>query len=143
MIVSDLLLMIYERGILMVCEQLKMFEDIDEKKVRSVVIKELRLYRALKVQIENMEERNSQDAINLYPNIRKISENNLLKVQQMDRALEHSLDAEERKIIEMKYLSGEREKDITVYMDLGMKKDRYYEIKQQAIRYLATALGII
>lgn len=127
----------------MVCEQLKMFEDIDEKKVRSVVIKELRLYRALKVQIENMEERNSQDAINLYPNIRKISENNLLKVQQMDRALEHSLDAEERKIIEMKYLSGEREKDITVYMDLGMKKDRYYEIKQQAIRYLATALGII
>ena len=127
----------------MECEQLEMFEEIDEKKVRTVVIKELRLYRALKVQIENIEERNIHGAIDLYPTIRKISDGNSLKVKQMDRALAHSLDADERKIIEMKYLSGEREKDIAVYMDLGMKKDRYYEIKQQAISYLATALGII
>ncbi len=125
------------------CEQLNMFGEVNDKEVRSVVIKELRLYKALKVQIANLEERTEQGVINLYPTIRKISAENHLKVQQMDRALAHSLDVEERKIIEMKYLSGERNKDITIYMDLGMKKDRYYELKQQAIRYLATALGII
>lgn len=124
-------------------EQLEMFEEIDAKRVRSIVIKELRLYRALKVQLENIEERNVHGAIDLYPTVRKSNEENNLKVKQMERALAHSLDADERKIIEMKYLSGEREKDISVYMDLGMKKDRYYEIKHQAILYLATALAII
>ncbi|MEZ7173601.1 ArpU family phage packaging/lysis transcriptional regulator [Sporosarcina sp. OR05] len=124
-------------------EQLQMFEEIDEKAVRSVVIKELRLYRALKVQLENIEERSEHGVVDLYPVFRKVSPENRLKVQQMERALNHSLDGDERRIIEMKYLSDERNKDISVYMDLGMKKDKYYEVKQQAIKYLATALGII
>lgn len=124
-------------------DQLEMFEEIDYKQLQSLVVKELRLYKALKIQIENMEERKSEDAINLYPKLRAIDEQNKLKVQQMEKALKYSLDREEREIIEMKYLSGEREKDITVYMDLMMSKDRYYETKQHAIRYLATALGII
>lgn len=124
-------------------DQLKMFEEIDYKELQSIVVKELRLYKALKVQIENMDERNSQDATRLYPTMRTINDTNRLKVEQMERALNHSLDREEREIIEMKYLSGEREKDITVYMDLMMSKDRYYETKQHAIRYLGTALGII
>lgn len=125
------------------CEQLEMFEEINEKEVQQIVITELRLYRALKVQIENIEEREKHGVVNLYPTIRKVSPENALKVKQMDRALVHSLDTDERKIIEMKYLSDQRVKDITIYMELGFKKDKYYETKQQAIRYLATALGII
>lgn len=125
------------------CEQLNLLGELDEKEVRSIVIKELRLYRALKVQLENMEERNDQGINGLYPNLRKINKENQLKVKQMERALNQSLDVEERKIISMKYLSGERKKDIAVYMELGMKKDRYYKIKPLAIKYLATALGII
>lgn len=128
----------------MICEQLKIFDEtIEYKEIQSLVVKELRLYRALKVQIENTEENNRHGIGNLFPAMRSTSNENELKVKQMDRALTHSLDSEERKIIEMKYLSGEREKDITVYMDLMMDKDRYYKMKQHAIRYLATALGII
>src|SRR5690554_5145263 len=123
----------------MICEQLKMFDEtIEYKEIQSIVVKELRLYRALKVQIENNEENNEHGIDNLFPAMREINKENMLKVRQMDRALEQSLDSDERKIIEKKYLSGEREKDITVYMDLMMDKDRYYKMKQHAIRYLAT-----
>lgn len=128
----------------MICEQLTLIDEVEDyKKIQSRVVEELRLYRALKVQLENIEESKKHGVTNLFPSMRKISNENALKVKQMDRALEHSLDSEERKIIEKKYLSGEREKDITVYMDLMMDKDRYYKMKQHAIRYLATALGII
>lgn len=68
---------------------------------------------------------------------------NELKVKQMERALQNSLDDEERLIIEKKYLTATRVKDINIYMELGMKKDTYYEIKQRAIYRIATALGII
>lgn len=127
----------------MTSNQLAFFNDVNEKEIQTIVIKELRLFRALKVQIENMEERNETGVTHLYPSVRTTRIDNHLKVSQMENALENSLDKEEREIIELKYLSGERIKDINIYMDLGMKKDRYYELKQQAIRYLATALGII
>lgn len=61
----------------------------------------------------------------------------------MERALKNSLDDEERLIIEKKYLTAARMKDINIYMELGMKKDTYYEIKQRAILRIATAFGII
>lgn len=126
------------------CEQMTLIDVVDDyKKIQSLVVKELRLYRALKVRIENDEENNKHGIDNLFPALRKANNENAIKVGQMDRALEHSLDIEERQLIEMKYLSGEREKDITVYTDLMMDKDRYYATKQNAIRYLATALGII
>nr|WP_240909212.1 hypothetical protein [Bacillus paralicheniformis] len=34
-------------------------------------------------------------------------------------------------------------KDIEIYMEMGLKKDKYYQVKLQAIYNLATALGII
>ncbi|BCU86402.1 hypothetical protein KOF112_16670 [Bacillus velezensis] len=61
----------------------------------------------------------------------------------MERALENSLDDEERMILEKKYLAASQTKDIHIYMELGMKKGTCYEIKQRAIVRIATALGII
>ena len=127
----------------MATEQLTMFEDIDESLVRSEVVKALIEYRALKVQKENMEERIAVGAIHLYPSVREVNPLNNMKVKQMEKALEHSLNDDERLIIEKKYLSGVKVKDTQVYIDLGFDKDRYYEIKRSAILLIATALGII
>lgn len=124
----------------MECDQLILFENKPYEEIQSTVIQELRMYRALKVQVENIQEKKEFGITTPFP---ESIENSYLKVKQMERALNHSLDVDERKIIEMKYLSGDRVKDINVYMDLGMKKDRYYILKKNAIRYLATALGII
>ncbi|MCY9071889.1 ArpU family transcriptional regulator [Bacillus inaquosorum] len=123
-------------------EQLSFLHHVDLKAVRKIVIKELKDYRALKVQLENKKE--SVDAgISPFPSIRDSFILNELKVKQMERALENSLDDEERMIIEKKYLTASQTKDIHIYMELGMKKDTYYEIKQRAILRIATALGII
>lgn len=127
----------------MTTEQLTFFEEVNESEVRSEVVKALIEYRALKVKIENMRERVEAGIDNLYPSIRKSSPLDELKVKQMERALNHSLNVDERKIIEMKYLSGTKVKDISVYMEIGLDKDRYYEIKRAAIANMATALGII
>jgi ArpU family phage transcriptional regulator len=124
-------------------EQLAMFEEVDESVVRSEVVKALIEYRALKVQNENMQERIEAGATNLFPSVRKVNPLNELKVRQMDRALKHSLNEEERLIIEKKYLSGVKIKDIQIYLEIGLDKDRYYEIKRSAISLIATALGII
>ncbi|MEC0286014.1 ArpU family phage packaging/lysis transcriptional regulator [Bacillus subtilis] len=125
-----------------VTEQLSFLHPVDLKAVRKIVIKELKDYRALKVQLENKKE--SVDAgISPFPSIRDSFILNELKVKQMERALENSLDDEERMIIEKKYLTASQTKDIHIYMELGMKKDTYYEIKHRAILRIATALGII
>jgi len=66
-----------------------------------------------------------------------------LKAQQIERALQYSLDEVERQIIVEKYLSTSRVKDINIYLDLGMTKDQYYPKKKDAIFQIAKALGII
>ncbi|MGG3629613.1 hypothetical protein CHCC19466_0520 [Bacillus licheniformis] len=113
-----------------------------KKEAQKLVIKELKEYRALKVQIENKKEC-IREGVMLFPAIWDSFTVNELKVKQMERALKKSLDDEERLIIEKKYLTAARVKDINIYMELGMKKDTYYEIKQRAICRIATALGII
>jgi ArpU family phage transcriptional regulator len=123
--------------------QLSIFEEVDENQVKKIVIKELRKYRSLKVQLENLEERRAAGVVSLYPSVRPVNIDNELKVKQMDRALKGSLNEIERKIIDMKYLSGNYYKDVEIYLELGIKRDRYYEIKKLALGYIATALGII
>ena len=124
-------------------KQLKFFTDIDEKEVQNLIIGELRDYRALKVQIENKKEQEAAGIINLFPSVREQDRLNELKVKQIERALENSLDFIERKIIEMKYFTSQETKDINIYLELGLKKGKYYEKKRAAIYRLATALGII
>ncbi len=76
---------------------------------------------------------------NLFPQLRDQHSLNELKVCQMDRALKQSLDGDELKIIKAKYLSPQKIKD----MEMGLKKDKCYQVKRRAIYNLATALGII
>lgn len=124
-------------------KQLKFFRDIDEKEVQNLIIGELRDYRALKVQIENKKEQEAAGVINLFPSVRQQDRLNELKVKQIERALANSLDFIERRIIEMKYFTSQETKDINIYLELGLKKGKYYEKKRAAIYRLATALGII
>ncbi|ASB89501.1 ArpU family transcriptional regulator [Bacillus sonorensis] len=127
----------------MLAKQLSFLPPIDEKEVRNTIIKELKKYKALKVQLENRKEQEAAGMTELFPRLRDPHSFNALKVAQMDRALKQSLDDDELKIIQMKYLSSTKIKDIEIYMEMGLKKDKYYQIKRQAIYNLATALGII
>lgn len=126
----------------MATEQLSFLDKIDEKEVRKLVIKELKNYRTAKVQLENKKEC-TEAGLTLFPVLRDSHNINGLKVKQIERALKNSLDDEERLIIEKKYLTANRTKDINIYMELNMNKDPYYELKRRAINNIATALGII
>ncbi|KIL23743.1 ArpU family phage packaging/lysis transcriptional regulator [Bacillus pumilus] len=124
-------------------EQLSLLPAIDEKQVRNALIKELKVYRALKVKEENRKEQEANDATGLFPSLRNQEVLNELKVRQIERALENSLDEIEQDIIRMKYLTSRVVKDLEVCEELGLKKDRYYKLKKQATFNLSTALGII
>ena len=127
----------------MSAHQLSLFKEIDEKEVQDLVIKELRHFRALKVQVENKKEQEEAGIIDLFPTVRRQDRINKLKIKQIERALENSLDFFERKIIEMKYFTSNEVNDIEIFLELGLKKGKYYEKKRTAIYRLATALGII
>lgn len=124
--------------------QLAFFPDVDEKKIRSIVVKELKKYKALKVQLQNKQERCDKGIEGyLFPKLLENDVENELKVIQIERALKYSLDSIEREIIEMKYLSLERQNDLNIYLDLGLQKKPYYEKKKTAIFMIASSLGII
>lgn len=124
--------------------QLSFFPDVNEREVRSLVVKELKKYKALKVRMQNKKEQ-SENGIDsdLFPKLLDNELENKLKFNQIERALSNSLDSIERKIIEMKYLSTERQNDLNIYLELGLQKTPYYEKKKTAIFQLATSLGII
>ncbi|KEF40128.1 phage transcriptional regulator, ArpU family [Schinkia azotoformans MEV2011] len=124
--------------------QLSLFPDINEKEVRSVVVKELKRYKAWKVRLHNRKEQNEKGIEgNLFPKLLDNDKQNELKVKQIERALNSSLDQLERQIIEMKYLSTERQNDLNIYLELGLQKTPYYEKKKTAIFQIAESLGII
>lgn len=91
----------------MLAKQLSFLPPIDEKEIRNTIIRELKRYKALKVQIENRKEREAAGMNNLFPQLRDQHSLNELKVCQMDRALKQSLD-DELKIIKAKYLSPQK-----------------------------------
>ncbi|ASJ54426.1 ArpU family transcriptional regulator [Brevibacillus formosus] len=124
-------------------EQLSFLEPVDEKEVRKAVVKALKEYKAIRVAVQNKKERQEKGIDQLFPQLQKSESTNELKVRQIERALQYSLDEVERQIIEEKYLSTSRVKDINVYLDIGLTKDQYYTKKKDAIRQIATALGMI
>lgn len=124
-------------------EQLSLLPAIDEKQVRNALIKELKVYRALKVKEENRKEQEANGATGLFPSLRNQEVLNELKVRQIERALEYSLDEIEQDIIRKKYLTSRVVKDLEVCEELGLKKDRYYKLKKLATFNLSTAIGII
>ncbi|GIO08948.1 ArpU family transcriptional regulator [Brevibacillus reuszeri] len=124
-------------------EQLSLFPSIDERAVRQAVAKELKAYKALCVAAQNRKEQQERGIGQLFPRLQPTETINELKARQIERALQFSLDEIERRIIEEKYLSTSRVKDINVYLDLGLTKDQYYMKKKVAIFQIATALGMI
>ncbi|QDS32508.1 ArpU family phage packaging/lysis transcriptional regulator [Brevibacillus brevis] len=124
-------------------EQLSFLEPVDEKEVRKAVVKALKEYKALRVAVQNKQERQEKGIDQLFPRLQKSESTNELKARQIERALQYSLDEVERQIIEEKYLSTSRVKDINVYLDMGLTKDQYYTKKKDAIMQIATALGMI
>lgn len=123
--------------------QLSFFPDVDEKEVRRVVAHQLKEYKALRVSVENKEELLKEGKENLFPILNDTQTDKAIIVRQIERALSNALDDIEREIIEKTYLSKNRVKDINVYMDMGLTKDQYYIHKRNAIKLIATALGII
>ena len=127
----------------MLTNQLCLIPEVNEKQVRKTLIDELKLYKALKVKQENLDEQKANGILTLFPRLIDQNVCSELKVRQIERALEYSLDEIEQEIIRMKYLTSRMVKDLEVCEELGLKKDRYYKLKKQATFKLSTALGII
>lgn len=126
-------------------EQLSLLPTIDretEKKVQKEVVKILKEYRALKARFENEVEL-QQEGISLFPEIRDTRHVSNIKFKQIEKALKYVLDYDEAEIIKMKYLNGDKLKDSFIYNELSMKKDHFYNKKKNAIRMIATSLGMI
>ncbi|MDF9496319.1 ArpU family phage packaging/lysis transcriptional regulator [Bacillus cereus] len=123
--------------------QLSFFEDIDEKEMRRLVVKELKNYKALCVRMKNQEEQVQSGCVVLFPKMKGDDKNHEIRFKQIERTLKHALDEDERRIIEMKYLGNRKVKDSFVYNELMMKRDPFYQKKKSAIQLIATALGII
>ncbi len=126
-------------------EQLAFLPIMDkemEKKMQKEVVSILKEYRALKARFENEVEQ-QQEGISLFPEIRNTRHVSNIKFKQIDKALQYVLDYDEAEIIKMKYLNGEKLKDSFIYTELSMKKDHFYYKKKNAIRLIATSLGII
>lgn len=124
-------------------EQLSLFGDVDEKEVRRKVARELKRYKALKVAIINKQELDEEGLDNIFPSLCDSDKEKYIKYKQIQRAMTEALDETERIIIERKYLAPSRVKDISIYLDMGLTKDQYYEYKKQALFQIATALRII
>ncbi|PEJ95067.1 ArpU family transcriptional regulator [Bacillus wiedmannii] len=123
--------------------QLSFFEDIDEKEMRRLVVKELKNYKALCVRMKNQEEQAQAGCVVLFPKMKGDDKNHEIRFKQIERTLQNALDKDQRQIIELKYLGNEKVKDSYVYNELMMRRDNFYENKKVAIRLIATALGII
>lgn len=123
--------------------QLSFFEDIDEKEMRRLVVKELKNYKALCVRMKNQEEQAQAGGIVLFSKMKGDDKNHEIRFKQIERTLQNALDYDQRQIIELKYLGNEKVKDSYVYNELMMRRDNFYENKKIAIRLIAIALGII
>ncbi|AYF06473.1 MULTISPECIES: ArpU family phage packaging/lysis transcriptional regulator [Bacillus] len=123
--------------------QLSFFEDIDEKEMRRLVVKELKNYKALCVRMKNQEEQAQAGGIVFFPKMKGDDKNHEIRFKQIERTLKHALDNDQRQIIELKYLGNEKVKDSYVYNELMMRRDNFYENKKSAIWLIAMALGII
>jgi ArpU family phage transcriptional regulator len=65
-----------------------------------------------------------------------------MKVLLIERALD-ALNAEQRKIIQMKYIDRPEMSDIQVMQELNMGRTLYYDTKDLAVRMIATVLNIL
>jgi len=90
-----------------------------------------------------LDEQKANGILTLFPRLIDQNVCSELKVRQIERGLEYSLDEIEQDIIRMKYLTSRMVKYLEVCEELVLKKDRYYKLKKQTTFKLSTALGII
>lgn len=124
--------------------QLSLFQEVNVKEVYSRVVEELMNYKAWRVNFESKQEQieNGVDE-DLFIKIVDNDLQNKMRFNQIERALNHSLDVIERRIIEMKYLSVERQNDLNIFLELGLQKTPYYNKKKNAIFQLARSMGML
>ncbi|MED3056302.1 ArpU family transcriptional regulator [Bacillus thuringiensis] len=125
--------------------QLTLLPAVDretEKQVQKEVVKILKEYRVLKTRFENEVEL-KHEGISLFPGIRDTRHISNIKFKQIDKALQYVLDYDDAEIIKRKYLNTDKPKDSFIYSELSMKKDHFYYNKKNAIRLIATSLGMI
>ncbi len=96
--------------------------EIDEKQVGNALIKELKVYRALKVKEENRKEQEANGATGLFPSLRNQEVLNELMVRKIEWALKNSLDEIEQDIIRMKYLTSRFRKRFRNKRRIGIEK---------------------
>ncbi|TXR59574.1 ArpU family transcriptional regulator [Bacillus sp. AY18-3] len=123
-------------------DQLSFFMHIEEKEIRPFVIEELRKYRVLRIRFQNQQERTELGAELLFPELKQVDKHEL-KYRQLKRAFEEALDEDEKRILEIKYMSIKELNDDYIYTVLGMKRGRFYRKRKSGIVNLATALGMI
>jgi len=126
-------------------EQLSFFPEIDDKEyklIQKAVVKVLRDYKALAVRMENQSEC-ERESIQLFPELRDTRKINDYKYLQIKRALEHSLDPEQKEIIERKYLNNDLISYKAIKAQMMLENNWYYYQKKNAIMAIATALRII
>lgn len=126
-------------------EQLAFFEDIGDKEYKQIqkqVVKALSSYKALVVFMTNKTECEREN-VNPFPELRKADKIKEIKYVQINRALEFSLDPEQRKIIQLKYLRDGRISDKEVKAQMYIENNWYYYQKKSAILNIATALRMI
>ncbi|HEK9103683.1 TPA: ArpU family transcriptional regulator [Bacillus pseudomycoides] len=126
-------------------EQLSFFPEItneEYKLIQKAIVKVLRDYKALSVRMMNQSEC-ERESIQLFPELRDTRKINDYKYLQIKRALEHSLDPEQKEIIERKYLNHGLMSDKAIKAQMMLENNWYYYQKKNAIMAIATALRII
>ncbi|MGN4668099.1 ArpU family transcriptional regulator [Bacillus cereus group sp. MYBK234-1] len=123
-------------------EQLSFFTYVNEKELRSFVIKELKKSKVLHVLFSNQRERREVGVDILFPELRKIDIHEL-KYRQLHRAFEHALDQDEQRILKIIYMIATELNGDYIYTVLGMKRGRFYRKRNLEILNFVTELEII
>ncbi|PEY32707.1 ArpU family transcriptional regulator [Bacillus cereus] len=126
-------------------EQLSFFPEISNeeyKQIQKVVVRVLHDYKALSVRMTNQSEC-ERESIQLFPELRDTRKINDYKYLQIKRALDNSLDPEQKEIIERKYLKSGLMSDKAIKAQMMLENNWYYYQKKSAIMAIATALRII
>lgn len=119
------------------------YVNMDYKEIQRIVTKQLKNYKVYKVALQNKEELARLGILNTFPVIADNDFRKSIVVKQIDRVLNNGLNDIERELIERRFLAKDQVNDITVYMDMGIRKDQYYIYKKEAIKSIALALGMI
>lgn len=135
-------------------EQISFIEEVPKQKYVRVVERILYSYPSYVAGLENELDELFPSATSSYEesirgsDISKPTENygikraeKELRVRQMNRALD-ALNQDERELVERKYFSS-NPSDEQVMFDMQISNNRYYKLKDQALRKVATALNVI